>query len=65
MGSIPNAIDAIASSFMICIVHSTNRSLTHRLVKHLYFEDETSALSESMVAFSLIGIVSYFKCEWI
>jgi hypothetical protein len=45
---------------MICIIHSMNRSLTHRLVKHLYFEDETSALSESMVAFPLIGIVSYF-----
>ena len=45
---------------MICIVHSMNRSLTHRLVKLLYFEDETSALSESMVAFSLIGIVPYF-----
>ena len=40
---------------MICIVHSMNRSLTRRLVKLLYFEDETSALSESMVAFSLIG----------
>lgn len=45
---------------MICIVHSTNRSLTHRLVKLLYFEDETSALSESIVAFPLIAIVSYF-----
>lgn len=45
---------------MICIVHSINRSLTHRLVKLLYFEDEISALSESIVAFPLIAIVSYF-----
>ena len=45
---------------MICIVHSMNRSLTHRLVKLCISKMKPQALSENMVAFSLIGIVSYF-----